>query len=52
MTMDVTEFPPVLPSGQWKIEFRFLGKIKGKVVPAFLLTAVFELKQKDQRDVF
>lgn len=52
MTLDEAPFPPVLPNGDWKIEFRFYGKINGKVVTAFLLTVVAELKNKDARAYF
>lgn len=46
MTLSEAPFPPILPNGDWKIEFRFYGKIKGKVVTAFLLTVVAEIKNK------
>lgn len=52
MIFNKKEFPPVLPSGQWKIEFRFFGKMNGQVVPAFTLIVVFEIKAQDARDVF
>lgn len=52
MTLDEQPFPPVLPNGDWKIEFRFFGKIDGKTVTAFVLTVVAEIKSKGASENF
>lgn len=46
MTLTEAPFPPVLPNGSWKIEFRFYGKYMGKVETAFLLTVIADIRSK------
>lgn len=46
MTLSEKPFPPILPNGDWKIEFRFYGKHEGKIETAFLLTVVAEIRTK------
>lgn len=46
MTLSEAPFPPILPNGSWKIEFRFYGKHNGKIETAFLLTVIADIRSK------